>query len=202
MNKKTLTYRNRYLTLAEAAERVTATDDLLTALIHGVITARGWSGYWPPTGPAEPTDAIEVPENKIIEPGIWKIATEQTNCKIDWIHSRLDIHDFAGWEQNLGISDITLPVEEFEAAFPARADNHTQEPSRTGAPGRPSSMHLIMQEFERREAVGQLLGTLSAESKHLSSWLQEAHPQASPPTPKTIMNRLRERYRGVLKPTP
>jgi hypothetical protein len=76
-----------------------------------------------------------------------------------------------------------------------------QEPTKTGAPGRPSSMYLIEQEFKRRSEAGQLLGSLSAESKYLSSWLAKAHPQEKPTTEKTIANRLRVRYRGARKVT-
>jgi hypothetical protein len=69
------------------------------------------------------------------------------------------------------------------------------EPPRTGAPGRPSSMHLIEAEFEARCKRDEVAASLAEESRHLANWLKSNHPSAPPVTPKTIQNRLRETYR-------
>jgi prophage regulatory protein len=47
---------------------------------------------------------------------------------------------------------------------------------RAGAPGRPSSMHLILNEFERRRAAGSCENSRSAEAERLAAWLKETHP--------------------------
>ena len=65
----------------------------------------------------------------------------------------------------------------------------------TGAPGRPSSMHLIKPEFQRRADAGLLEKSLNKESQALVAWLNATHPAMPPLTPKTVANNLREDYR-------
>src|SRR5438477_12125704 len=96
--------------------------------------------------------------------------------------------------QSLIISNITRSAEEFEQGSPATAE--ALPPAKTGAPGRPTSMHLIEQEFHLRVAAGQICDTLQAESEYLLSWLRQEHPLAPQPTLKTIKNRLRVVYRN------
>jgi hypothetical protein len=69
----------------------------------------------------------------------------------------------------------------------------------TGAPGRPSSKHLVKPELRRRAENGLLLSTLTEEAGHLSRWLEETHPGAPPMTQKTIENSLRALYHSLKK---
>ena len=46
----------------------------------------------------------------------------------------------------------------------------------TGAPGRPSSMHLIKPEFQRRAGAGLLEKSLNKESQALVVWLNARRP--------------------------
>jgi hypothetical protein len=78
---------------------------------------------------------------------------------------------------------------------------------RTGAQGRPSSVHLVLPEMRARAERGELLPSLSAEAAHLSKWLGEAHPKAAPMTVKAIRNNLalsdeHKRLKGSPKPRP
>jgi hypothetical protein len=66
---------------------------------------------------------------------------------------------------------------------------------KTGAPGRPSSMHLILAEFQRRLANQLTEPSREAEAKWLAAWLTTAHPTAHPCTAKTIKNRLPSTFR-------
>jgi len=66
---------------------------------------------------------------------------------------------------------------------------------RTGAPGRPTSWHLVKVEATRRTKERQVPKTLGEFSRSLADWLQNAHPQAAPMTAKTIENKLREAWR-------
>ncbi|WP_436642715.1 hypothetical protein [Microbaculum sp. FT89] len=66
---------------------------------------------------------------------------------------------------------------------------------RTGAPGKPSSMHLAEAEFTRRCERGEVAETVTRESEHLASWLKQVHPDAPPLTAKTIKNRIAAPYR-------
>ncbi|MBZ6077573.1 hypothetical protein [Microvirga puerhi] len=68
----------------------------------------------------------------------------------------------------------------------------------TGAPGRPSSMHLVEAEFQARCDRGEVEGSLTIEAKALSQWLRDTYPQSPPLTPKTIMNKLRDTYRQFM----
>lgn len=66
---------------------------------------------------------------------------------------------------------------------------------RTGGPGRPTSMHIVAAEFDRRLAAGSVGEHLSVEAAHLAAWLKTTHPDELPLTAKTITNRLRGQFR-------
>ena len=68
----------------------------------------------------------------------------------------------------------------------------------TGAPGRPTkSMHLVLDEFERRIAGAEVARSLRDEADALIVWLKAAHPHADRPSRKTVENQIRSRYRGI-----
>lgn len=69
----------------------------------------------------------------------------------------------------------------------------------TGAPGRPSSMHKVIEEFERRAEAGRLEPSLNRQAQALAAWLRAVHADMPPATAKTIANRLREAYRAAAK---
>lgn len=71
------------------------------------------------------------------------------------------------------------------------------EPMKSGAPGKPTSMHLVEAETHARAARGELRPTMKEEAEHLSRWLIATHPGAPPLTPKTIGNRLGTLYRRL-----
>jgi hypothetical protein len=64
----------------------------------------------------------------------------------------------------------------------------------TGAAGRPTSMHLVAAEMEKRAAEGTLLPKISKEASQLSEWVKSQYPTLPAPKPKTISNSLREKY--------
>jgi len=68
-------------------------------------------------------------------------------------------------------------------------------PSRTGAPGRPTSMHLVETEFRARCARNEVEASLAKEADLLAAWLSNEHPSSPRLTTKTIKNRLRDAYR-------
>jgi hypothetical protein len=73
-------------------------------------------------------------------------------------------------------------------------------PAGTGAPGRPSSMHLVEDEFERRAALGEHGNRLSEEARSLEKWFRQTHPTAPPATATTIENRIRSRFNALKTP--
>lgn len=71
---------------------------------------------------------------------------------------------------------------------------------RSGAPGRPTSMHLIEAEMRKRADRGELQKSMLAEFESLSKWLGEKHPRAHPTKSKTISNNLRPLYNKLKSP--
>ena len=65
----------------------------------------------------------------------------------------------------------------------------------TGAPGRPSSMHLVEAEYRARWHRGEAEPTIGAEAKTLAEWLQINYPHVPRLKPKSIANRLRHEHR-------
>jgi hypothetical protein len=91
------------------------------------------------------------------------------------------------------LSELSRVIVAHDTLIKAHADELVA--IRTGASGRPSAMHLVRAEFERRVALGQLEGTVTAQSEVLASWLPSAHPGAAPAKAKSIRNNLGARYR-------
>ncbi|UDL87216.1 hypothetical protein LGH82_18635 [Mesorhizobium sp. PAMC28654] len=72
------------------------------------------------------------------------------------------------------------------------------EATKTGAPGRPAlSMHLILDELERRADNGTMKIKVGEESVELVAWLRDKHPQSPRPKPKTVENQIRDRFRTL-----
>ncbi len=69
------------------------------------------------------------------------------------------------------------------------------DPYRTGLPGRTTIKHLILAEFQRRAAAGEVERTLAAEARALQKWATREHQNAPTPAPGTIENHIREKYR-------
>jgi hypothetical protein len=73
-------------------------------------------------------------------------------------------------------------------------------PIKTGAPGRPTSMHLIEAEFQRMKAGGEVPATLAETARRLEAWLKMTHPTYPPATATTIETRLRQSFREAKRP--
>ena len=83
---------------------------------------------------------------------------------------------------------------------PVEDERHVEpERYRSGLPGRPSSKHLIEQEFRRRASANECKSTLSAEARELHEWLKKEYPDAPPATPKTITNNIRIEYNRLVR---
>ena len=65
----------------------------------------------------------------------------------------------------------------------------------SGAPGRPSSMHLIEDEHRARWERGDALLGVAAQARALHDWFRKAHPHERPPTARTIENCIRHEHR-------
>ena len=83
-----------------------------------------------------------------------------------------------------------------EIKFEAGKDASTLSVYKSGAPGRPSSKHLIKMEFEARCQRDETAKSVTLEAIALSRWLAETHPSAPQLTPKTIENQIRSAFRN------
>jgi hypothetical protein len=97
---------------------------------------------------------------------------------------------------------VTASNFELVGVYVAEAQAPVAEATRqtTGGPGRPTSIHLIEGEFERRSAAGTLEPNLTKESNTLAEWFKETHPDLTQVKAKTIENKLRSRYRLARAP--
>ncbi len=77
----------------------------------------------------------------------------------------------------------------------APLNNSTTPPSFAG---RPSTMAIVIKEFERRCEQNSLADNLSAEGKALSEWAEVNIDSLQTPKPRTIMNSIRTKYREAI----
>lgn len=70
-------------------------------------------------------------------------------------------------------------------------------PMASGAPGRPTSMHLVVAELDRRAGNGEMKESVVAESKDLSQWLAKVHADKPQAKPKAIETGIRARHREL-----
>jgi hypothetical protein len=89
-----------------------------------------------------------------------------------------------------------------DASHAASAPGETRAlaTDRSGSPGRPTTMHLIVAEFERRISQNLLNPDLNAEAEALATWAAKEHPHLARSTAKTIANNIRARYRKINTP--
>jgi hypothetical protein len=89
----------------------------------------------------------------------------------------------------------------WQPRFPEEFERDLTTPlvTKTGAPGRPSSMHLVEREYRARGDRGDTNARIGEEAKVLSEWLQTTHPDAPRLTPKTIANQLRHEHRERMR---
>lgn len=73
-------------------------------------------------------------------------------------------------------------------------------PAPTGAPGRPSSMHLVIMEFESRASRNDIEQTATEQAQVLADWLKQKHPTQPKLTRKTIRNNIGQKYRQLKGP--
>jgi hypothetical protein len=95
--------------------------------------------------------------------------------------------------QEYSCQQLMLENENFNRWFEAlrkQFDLHAPPCSRSGAPGRPTSMHIVLIEHRRRVENGSHDESRTAEAKSLEGWLKQAHPDMPPLTYKTILNKL------------
>jgi hypothetical protein len=81
-------------------------------------------------------------------------------------------------------------LDHLEILFPPKC----REPLRSGAPGKPSSMHLVIAEFKRRRSNGGCANSRHAEAEALAKWLAKAHPNAPTLKAKSISTGFQQTF--------
>lgn len=117
-----------------------------------------------------------------------------------WPFLTLDIANNAALGDDVSFRDLRCAIAtEIPSNDPILNQLQTSDSKAagTGAPGRPSGMYLVRQEFERRRDSRSLKVTLGEESEFLSSWCRKNHPDRPCPSPKTVKNNLRDDYRAA-----
>jgi hypothetical protein len=91
-----------------------------------------------------------------------------------------------------GWYDLAIEESEIEKLKPASI-NSAVLTYHSGAAGKPSSMHIVEAERDRRIAEGQVWKSKVACAEEMARWLKSAHPQAARATAKAIENSLRSK---------
>jgi hypothetical protein len=103
-------------------------------------------------------------------------------------------HGPAGGGYGLLEAEPSIARKDIDRCYPRPTNQGGEAPesevTSTGAPGRPTSMHLVLAEFARRHKAGQTEPSRTGEGEALAAWLKKKHSKCPQPTAKTISNNL------------
>jgi hypothetical protein len=128
----------------------------------------------------------------------------------------IGIHRVEPIAPSTGELPLTTPTPQPDAVLlqdqPAEMRSADSNPTpiyatdRTGSPGRPSSKHLVENEFKRRCRAGETEETITEQAKQLSAWLHQTYPGLAQMTQGTTENAIRQEFNrnkaGTLEITP
>jgi hypothetical protein len=92
-------------------------------------------------------------------------------------------------------SKLMVLKSEIAGVWPFLIEAQDQPSTKTGAPGRPTPMHLVVAEHLARLKSGKSEMGVVAESERLANWLKKTHPNLPPITSKTIRNKISAAHR-------
>jgi hypothetical protein len=110
---------------------------------------------------------------------------------MDWQHVHVDREQFEALLREMGVSVPQIPETDAQGK---------QKTFTTGAPGRPTSKHLVLPMAQRKLDDGDYPKTLIGLSRQLAEELRIAEPEAALMTPKTISNVIRKLWQARHKP--
>lgn len=108
-------------------------------------------------------------------------AISSDGSAINWSDVHLDRQAFVLWLRDMGVSVQQIT----EGDVPGE-----RKTFRTGAAGRPTSMHLVLKMVQSRLDMGDYPESLTTFSEQLAAALKANEPEAAPMTAKTIRNNL------------
>lgn len=133
--------------------------------------------------------------------GIFEDATYTLNFVSDDLRRaiRADIECVGKFEAAFEIADMIIEgfLNSKLVSFQNRPQNFPEQPPlpETGAPGRPSNMHLIEAEFDRRCNAKQTENGVANEARYLEAWFKRTHPDKAAPRARSIENKVRSPYK-------
>jgi hypothetical protein len=101
-------------------------------------------------------------------------------------------------DKMVGYEDVVVRRQALMSRWPPHRGlslNSLSSSFTTGAPGRPTSMHLVEVEYRVRCERGEAKTSIGAVAKELAEWLHDKHPNVPQLKPKTIANNLRGEHR-------
>ena len=123
------------------------------------------------------------------------ICQPEDGSSTPWYFVHLDRKDFVSLLRNMGVSVRQSPDPQSspDPDIPEERKTFT-----TGVAGRPTSMHLVLREAQRRLDAIDYPESLTAFTKELAKWLEVAQPDAAPTKPRTMSNnrQLQELWRA------
>lgn len=108
---------------------------------------------------------------------------------VDWYDVYLDREQFASLLRDIGVSVQQNPNPQSPQSLLDDVSGN-EKTYRTGAAGRPTSMHLVLKIAKRRLDAGDYPETKTAFSEQLAAELKTTHPEAAPVKPKTMRSNL------------
>jgi hypothetical protein len=118
--------------------------------------------------------------------------------EIDWEQSTLLYAGQKYCDLRIIIRNLLSAAQQKIIREYASGDTDTRV-TRTGAPGRPSSMYIIEAELRRRITENATEHSTRAEAKYLAEWFKHEHPDKPPLNFKTINNNIATLMREHLR---
>lgn len=175
-------------------------DELLAAITSGKLRIVGDADEPPQDleGRHFVGCAIQYPYHTVdfdiaIGDDLWLLQSYAYEDEYDWRDGFSDAlvnRQGKGWARLMVLKSDVAGLWQFNISRPAQ----------TGAPGRPSSMYLVLAEFEIRASKNDIEQTVTEQAQVLVEWLKQNHPTQPTLTRKTIRNKIGEKYRQLKGP--
>jgi hypothetical protein len=165
----------------QAAKLGDLLERLRAAAYHGRIKFRAIRDY------ANPADGLQDIDRVYF---YYKVA-------FNWPQDEIHLED----ESSTVWSCVHLDREQFESLLREMDLEPNQRESadptdRTGVPGRPGSIYLVIPEAQRRLRAEQHPKDLIAFARDLAHWFKQTYPKIQPVQPTSLANALREDFRA------
>ncbi|MFC1491830.1 hypothetical protein ACFLQ0_04500 [Nitrospinota bacterium] len=124
-----------------------------------------------------------------------------------WAFFRLDFNNSTATEtdkfrENPSIKNILIFQPEDVPNLNDTISSPELDPYKSGAPGKPTIMHMVVKEFKARVLRGVCEPGVGKESEALKIWAAQTYPNVPTLTAKTIENNIRDLYNQLVRNKP